>query len=201
MMRHKWSEEEKNALKAFVPGHSFKEIINQMEMMFGWRPTKSQITNMKTKLKIKSNVRYGYVKGHIPHNKGKHYQPGGRSSETWFKKGQMPIQHKPVGTKRITCDGYHMVKVADPNIWRMEHELVYEHHYGAIPKGRFVIFLDRDRDNLDIDNLIDVSRAELLKINNRKILDYPKELKRPAIIAIRLEEIVRTKRVETSKRK
>ena len=54
--------------------------------------------------------------------------------------------------------------------------------------------------NLDIDNLIDVSRAELLKINNRKILDYPKELKRPAIIAIRLEEIVRTKRVETNNR-
>lgn len=194
MTRHMWTDEEKETLRQIIPGRQMNEIIDEAEKAFGWRPTKSQIKNMQTHLNIHSGFRYRWKKGHVPHNKGKHFQSGGRSAETRFKKGNIPPQHRPVGSTRINSDGYHMVKVADPNVWMMTHQMIYESHHGKVPKGRFVIFLDKNKDNLDIDNLIDVSRSELVRINQNGILEYPKELKRSAILAIKLEVAIRERR-------
>ena len=190
-MRHSWTEAEKNKLREFVPGHFIYEIRDEMERTFGWRPNVAQIKNMQQKLNVRCGKQWSWPKGHPPHNKGKHYNAGGRSVETRFKKGTIPPNYRPVGSKRLTVDGYHMVKIADPNVWILTHKLIYEQHYGKVPDGEFVIFLDRNKNNLDIDNLISVTRGELAKINKRGILDYPKELKRSAVIAIKLEENVR----------
>ena len=34
---------------------------------------------------------------------------------TWFKKGHIPANYRPVGSERVNADGYIEVKVADPN--------------------------------------------------------------------------------------
>lgn len=52
--------------------------------------------------------------------------------------------------------------------WEYKHHLVWEKHYGKIPKGYRVLFLDSDTNNFDIDNLACVSLHQvcILASNN-----------------------------------
>lgn len=111
-------------------------------------------------------------KGNIPHNKGISYNPGGKSILTRFKKGNIPKNCKPVGTEKITSDGYTEIKIALPNKWVRKHIYLYEKAHGKVPKGHVIIFADKDRSNFNLDNLICVSRSELAVINKNKLV-YP----------------------------
>src|SRR5690606_22166938 len=89
--------------------------------------------------------------GQTPWNKGKPFNPGGRSVETRFKKGQMSgaAQHNyvPIGSLRITRDGQLERKVTDdPSIyparrWVPVARLVWEAAHGPIPPKHVVRFL------------------------------------------------------------
>ena len=106
---------------------------------------------------------------------------------TRFKKGNVPKQHRPVGSERINVDGYIEIKVAEPNKWRLKHNLVYEEHFGKLTKNEVVIFLDQNRLNLDINNLFKVTRAELAQINKRRLLNKTENVRLTAILANRLK--------------
>jgi len=103
-----------------------------------------------------------FPKGNEPwnkHLKGIHLSP---ASE--FKKGMKPMCHDTVGTVRIRTrkrDGKQRawVKVAEPNIWRLRAKVVWEKHYGPIPKGLLIHHIDRDTMNDTITNLAAISRA------------------------------------------
>lgn len=71
-----------------------------------------------------------FQKGHVPQNKGKKMSPEQykKCSGTMFKKGNVPKNYKPVGSKRILKEGYVEIKIADPNQWELEHRLVWEKH-------------------------------------------------------------------------
>ena len=68
------------------------------------------------------------------------------------------------------------IKVKDPNKWELKHRLIYKQHYGEIPKGHNVIFADRNIQNFDINNLVLVSKAEMLILNNNKLIFEDEEL-------------------------
>jgi hypothetical protein len=93
----------------------------------------------------------------------------------------MPPQYRPVGSERINKDGYVEIKVADPRTWKLKQRYIYEQHYGEIPKGYYVIFADQDKRNFDIDNLIAVSRSEMLILNNNKLIYEDKELTKAGV--------------------
>ena len=42
--------------------------------------------------------------------------------------------------------------------WMPKHKYIYEQHYGKIPEGYFIIFLDNNQMNFDISNLYCVNR-------------------------------------------
>lgn len=58
-----------------------------------------------------------------------------------------------------------MVKVAEPNKWRMKHILIWEKEHGPVPKTHSVLFLDQNKGNFSLDNLKLVSKAEVLFFN------------------------------------
>ena len=62
--------------------------------------------------------------------------------ETTFKKGNRPHNYRPVGSERITVDGFVEIKVADPNKWDLKSRVIYQEKYGKIPKGYKIIYLD-----------------------------------------------------------
>jgi len=106
-----------------------------------------------------------FKKGLTPWNKGmKGLQVGGK--QTQFKKGNLPHNHKPVGTEAVV-DGYIKVKIGEPNVWEHKHRLVWEQHHGPIPEGGIVRFLDKNTMNCDIRNLVMIDRIEHALRNGR----------------------------------
>ena len=188
MPGHQWTEEEKSWLKQYIPGHSEAEIIEAFQQSFGWRMRRSQLKNMKTALKIGSGTQNGqFKKGHVPYNKGKHSGARGNMFQTMFKPGNIPHNHKPVGSEVIDRDGYVRVKIADPRKWTYKHRLVWSQHNGAIPKGAIVVFLDGNKLNFDIDNLMMLTRTELVRANQDGVWELPQELRRTALITVKLK--------------
>lgn len=124
-----------------------------------------------------------FTKGLKPWNKGAHFTPGGRSAETRFKAGNRTGKaaqlYQPIGTERITKDGYRQRKVNDDmpihRRWQLVQRLVWEEHRGPIPDGHVVTFIDGDKLNCEIDNLTLVSRQELMSRNT--VHNLPEDLR------------------------
>ena len=82
----------------------------------------------------------------------------------------MPVNHKLVGSERINSkDGYIMIKVAEPNVWRLKQRVIWEEIHGPIPDDCVIRFLDGDKTNMDPENLVCVSR-NINRIVNQKNL-------------------------------
>lgn len=120
-----------------------------------------------------------FKKGNIPWSKGKSYEAGGRSAETRFKKGNKPHTWLPIGSERITTEGYLQRKVTDTGHtsrdWINVHWLLWKERHGEIPPGHIIVFLDRNPRNITIDNLECISRGENARRNT--ILRYPPEMR------------------------
>lgn len=129
-----------------------------------------------------------FKKGQVPFNKGTHFHAGGRSVETQFKKGEMrgAAQHNyvPIGSERISKDGYLERKVTDDHPvptrrWTAVHRIVWEAAHGPIPPGFIVVFKPGMRtkvaDEITADKLELISRAENMRRNSYHN-NYPKEV-------------------------
>lgn len=139
-----------------------------------------------------------FEKGHAPANKGKKMPFNPNSAATRFKKGNRTGRanqvYKPVGTERVSKDGYVERKIHDgmplQSRWRMVQHIRWEEHNGPLPEGMVLKSRDGNRQNTDPSNWEVVPRAILPRLNGRFGRDYdaaPAELK-PTIMAVaRLE--------------
>lgn len=163
-----------------------QEITKKFNEKFGTDKSERAIKSIRQKHGIRTSARNHFPKGHVPWNKGmKGLGIGGE--ETQFKKGNTPYNHMPVGTERINSDGYADIKIAEPNVWLQVHRLLWERENGPIPDGRVVIFGDGDKTNLNLDNLILVSRKQLLGLNQRGLIKNHADLTRTAVKIVDLE--------------
>lgn len=87
-------------------------------------------------------------------------------NRTSFKKGQLPHNHKPVGHEYKTVEGYIMIKTAEPKRFELKHRHVWEQAHGTIPERHVIRFLDNDRTNCAIDNLMCVPIQVNGKVNH-----------------------------------
>jgi len=77
----------------------------------------------------------------------------------------------PRGAEKTMPDGYVYVKVCGKAgkgkgyCWKQKHRIIYEQANGKIPDGYSVIFLDCNRQNIVLDNLMLASRAEVVCMN------------------------------------
>lgn len=127
--------------------------------------------------------------GYRPWNAGTHFESGGRSAETRFKKGNKSHNRQPIGAERVTHDGYRQRKVTEtgypPRDWVGVHILLWREHHGPVPEGHIVVFKDRDKTHIDIDNLEVITRAENAKRNS--IHRYPPEIKQAIRLVAKLK--------------
>lgn len=158
----KYTDEIKNFILKNYKGIGNEELKNLINKKFNTNLTTSQIKSYKANHKLNSGLTGHFYKGRVPHNKGKkmplkQYE---KCKNTMFKKGNVPQNHRPVGSERVGKDGYMQIKVAEPNKWQQKNVYIYEKHYGKIPKGYKVIFLDQNKYNFSIENLACVSNRE-----------------------------------------
>lgn len=147
-----------------------------------------------------------FRKGQTPANKGLR-RPGwspGRMAETQFKAGEMrgaaQKNYVPIGTERISKDGYLERKVTDDHPvparrWVAVHRLVWEAANGPIPAGHAVVFRKGMRTALPSEitkeRLELVTRAELMRRNT--IHRYPVELKKAIRLVGKLRRVIEEK--------
>lgn len=98
------------------------------------------------------------------------FQPGNRT-------GRANNLYKPIGTERLSRDGYLERKVHDDlplqSRWRAVHLLIWEAAHGPLPPGHAVVFRDGDKRHISLDNLELITRADLMRRNTRHNLPKP----------------------------
>ena len=132
----------------------------------------------KTSVKLKENSKlHRYAKGHVPANKGKKVAVStyNKCAPTMFKKGSKPHNYRPVGSERITKDGYVERKIANPKTWKAVHILVWESANGPVPVKHKIVFKDNNQLNNELSNLECISYAEAMVRNS--IVRYPADLR------------------------
>lgn len=154
-------------------------------------------TNLKALCKRKGWLtgRTGqFAPGNEPWSKGQKMPHHPNSAATRFKKGHRggkALQnYKPIGTERISKDGYLERKMHDEmplrSRWRAVHLINWEAANGPIPDGHCLKCLDGDKTNCDPSNWKLISRAMLPRLSGRWRLGYddaPPELK-PTVLAV-----------------
>ena len=172
--QHKWTDEEKEYLASIVKGSTYKEITEKMNDKFEYDFSEGQIKGAMARYKLATGTGGYFKKGSTPWNKGTKGLT--KANKTSFKKGIIHFNYKQVGEERIDKYGYVQIKVAEPNKWDLKHRVIYRERYGEIPNGHNIIFADGNKMNFDIDNLIAVSKAEMLILNNNNLRFEDKEL-------------------------
>lgn len=191
MVKRIWTEEEINILLRDYqdPNIFTADIAKRLDRTLSQVYQKAWTMGLKAPLerirragKLGTNhpnaVAHRFKKGSVPPNKGKKMSPEvyEKVKETMFKKGNSPVNHREVGSERINVDGYIETKVAEPNVWRLKHRIIWEQHNGAIPPGYNVQFKNHNTQDCRIENLYLISKAEQMRNENSLIAKYPKEL-------------------------
>ncbi len=164
-----WSPQDESDLKRLFPENDIQALIK----IFG-RAEKA-ITAKAHKLGLTKADDYVpprrgcFEKGQKPWNKGIPFNPSG-SEKGRFKPGQKPHTWQPVGSERVTKEGYLQRKMTDtgypPHDWVEVQRIVWEEHFGPIPDGHVVLFKDGDKRNFDPANLELITRAENMNRNS-----------------------------------
>ncbi len=167
------------------------EITALFNAKFGTEQKTQCISNMCKKLGVKSFGDGRFQKGHAPANKGTKGLTG--ANKTSFKQGHNTHNKKSVGSirkVRYKNDyAYMVIKIAEPNKWQKLHVYIWECKHGKIPEGFCLIFKDNNTDNVRLDNLMLVSRNELLRLNNKYPTVDP-SLKEVALQVVKLQNEV-----------
>lgn len=100
----------------------------------------------------------------------------------------------PVGTEYKKDDGMVLVKIGS-NTWEYKQRLIYkQYHKVKLTSDDYIIFLDQDRTNFNIDNLARISRRESSILSNQKIFSKNKDVTKTAIDIAKL--IIKNKELE-----
>lgn len=185
--RRLFIEEQERFIRENVKGRYNDELTELLNEKFNTKFTVEQVKGFKNRNKISSGITCRFEKGHKPWNKNlKGLDIGGK--ETRFKKGHQPLNYRPVGSERTIKDGYIEIKVADPNVWKLKHNVIWEEAYGKIPDGHVLVFLDSNRLNVTLENLALISRAELARMNQNNLFSEDPELTLAGITLVRLNK-------------
>lgn len=132
-----------------------------------------------------------FKKGSIPFNKG--IKGLMKANKTSFGPGNLPANAKKVGSisrrKDKNGNDYLHIKTAEPRTWKMLHLYIWECKHGKAPKGYCVIFKDKNTLNTRLDNLMLISRAELVRLN-QKYSHIDESLKELALQVIKISKEV-----------
>lgn len=183
-VRFEYTDEMREFIRDNYYGITNKELTDMFNERFN--------SSYKKRHKFYSGIDGRFKKGQKAFNKGikqTEYMSADaiETKNTRFKKGSSPVNHREVGSTRLSKDGYIEIKVAEPNKWMLRARYVYQNTYGEIPKGHVVVHLNGIKTDDSIDNLILVSRHELCRLNQDGLYSNDLECNKVAVNIAKLK--------------
>lgn len=177
------SKEQYQWLKDHCQGLTYKDQQKQVLDKFGVQLTLDQVKNMRSRWRMNSGLTGQYRKGCVPWNKGmKGLHIGGEATQ--FKKGQRSWNTKPAGYESIDQDGFVHFKPPGARKMTYKHRWVWEQAHGPIPPSHVLAFLDGDKTNCSLDNLILLPRGVHARMCQRHLYsDDPEKTKSGILVA------------------
>lgn len=188
-------------LAEHYPVAPVRDWVNKFNETFGTNKSKGALTGSCKRFKIKSGRTGQFEKGHVSHNKGKSFPLRGKAKETAFGgiRSNTNDNRKPLGSTRVcTKDGYLIIKVAEPNVWRHAHVVLWEKEHGKVPDNHVIRFYDNSPEKIKaptLDNLFMVSRRVHARLTQMKLSDIPMEHKETIILIAKIEQEIKDKEV------
>lgn len=199
-----------NDIKQYISenykGCKYKDLADKVNAVFSTNFTNTQIANFCCKNGFNNGCPRGgeetkYKKGHIPWHKGKTIEVSPKFKEHQFKKGNVPSNANPIGHEYIDPDGYTWVRVPCQYItasgkrktYIAKHQLIWEQTYGKVPDGHKIIFLDGDKSNFNIDNLMLITDAEHLEMIRSDLRSTDSEITKAGALVAKIDCIIRKK--------
>lgn len=171
-LREKYPTTRTADLLPLFPGRHLGQLHSKAGCL-GLRKDKETIRTMaRERMRDQSHPgrKHQFVPGQTPWNAGIHYQAGGRSKETQFKRGNRSNTWKPIGSERIFKGGYLQRKVTDtgypPRDWVFVHHIIWREAGNEIPQGYRLVFKDGNMRNITVENLELITFAEHLHRNS-----------------------------------
>lgn len=188
-----FTEEQEKFIRENAKGLYNNELADLVNYHFRLSMTARQMAIWKKNHNVTSGLTGHFEKGQKAWNKGMTGLVFEGSEKGWFKKGQEPVNYRPVGTERIDSkDGYVVMKVRDDGEWherwKHKHVVVWEEAHGEVPDNHVVTFLDSDRSNVNIDNLMMISRRELVRMNQGNLFSTDPEMTRSGINLVKIQQ-------------
>lgn len=188
----KYTDAHLKFLRENYPVMNLKRLTAAFNARFGVEQTVCGIKGTLRRYSITSGRTGCFEKGCMVWNTG---TKGLTSANvTSFAKGNVPANRKPLGTERYSKEGYIEINVSGehpytgaPTRYRCKHVVLYEKGCGKVPRGMVVAFRDGDKTNCVPENLIIISRSELLGLNRHNYRETPDELKASVLALVKLE--------------
>lgn len=159
----KLNEKQITFLKDNASGTHNSDLIRLFYEEFGVMLTRKQLKYWKHKYGLKSGFDGRFMKGQQPHN------------------------HKEIGYEFVSKNGYTYIKVAEPNTWVKKQRYLWEQENNKkVLKGQSVVFLDQDKTNFNIDNLMLIEDRDKLVMKNKHLFTTNKDLTKTGILIAKL---------------
>jgi hypothetical protein len=168
---------------------SMLEMAALLNDRFGTNRTREQIKCLVANRHITSGRTGCFPKGNKSWNTGTKGLTG--ANKTSFKKGHVPANYRPIGHERICPrDGFIFIKIPEhnpytgsPTRYKHKHVHVWEQAHGPVPKGMVVAFVDGVQTHCEEENLMLISRRELLNLNRHRYKEMLPDVK-PSVLAL-----------------
>ena len=221
-MPQRWTLSETELLQKLWPDTPTKEVAKLLNRSVQSCHCKAKLMQLQRSEEFKEKlqqyfaeilkregVKTRFVKGQESYNKGKKMEEWmspesmERVKKTHFPKYNKPVNTVPIGTERIAKDGYIEIKVRESykgKNFEYKQRVIYEQHFGKVPKGFIVGFKDGDIYNFEPSNLVLKSKLENLldnQISDTCLIKRMTKEKDPAKIEIikqEAKELIQVKR-------
>lgn len=158
-MRNKYSEKFEKDMIRLATDNSLDGLLKVAKSKYKYNITKKQLRLYLSKRKIRYKD-FDYARSERTRNLGDYY---------------------PIGYEYTKDDGMVLVKIAKDK-YMYKQRYIYEQYYNVkLTSDDYIIFLDQDRTNFNIDNLKRINRRESSIVANQKLFFNKPELTKTGI--------------------
>jgi len=190
-----FSKRQSSFIRCNIIKYTHAEVALMLNKKHGTDFTGKQIHSFTANHGINSGRTGYFPKGHKPWNHGTKGQRLTTRNSGTFSKGNVSKNWRPLGSERIDSkDGYVLVKVRERNPYtgapvrfKAKHIILWEKKHGPVPKGKIIMFKDGNIYNFSPGNLVCISQADNVRLNQLRYRNIPSELKPSVFVLAKLK--------------